>query len=150
MRHAGPVDRDGVDRLRLCLGAVASAIGPGLNRNRRELRFGPKPLWRQHRLGKIETKELIGTVFVRDHWLAQRQQRRTEDGGENTFRGHVRPPEILENGTTLYLGSGRRVSSGTFQQGYRSEAGTRGTAWTDDLIENCTGTLKLIEIGSWL
>ena len=52
----------------------------GLDPNRREFRGGPKPLRREHCLGKVETEELVGTVFVGVRHTGPHQERGAEDG----------------------------------------------------------------------
>src|SRR6267143_678553 len=81
--------------LRARMRSLASGIGSGLDRNRREFRRRPKPLRRKYRLRKVEAEELVGTVLIRHRQAAPRQQRRAKHGGENIFHDHGRPSGML-------------------------------------------------------
>src|ERR1700731_702269 len=81
--------------------ALASAIGLCLDLDRREFGSRPERLRRKQRLGKIEAKELVGTIFIRDRSAAPCQQRRTDHGEANIFQDHSKPPEIRENGNNI-------------------------------------------------
>ena len=67
MRNLGPGMRDA---FRARGRALLFAIGPRLDRNRREFRGWSKPLGRKHRLGKIEAEELTGPVrpLSKERW----------------------------------------------------------------------------------
>src|SRR3982074_956775 len=67
MHNPGLVNNDfGLGfRFRACLRALASAIGSCFDLNRHKLRGRPKRLRRKHGLGKVEAKELVGTVLIR-------------------------------------------------------------------------------------
>ncbi|MGY4373614.1 hypothetical protein ACVWZ3_001253 [Bradyrhizobium sp. i1.3.6] len=74
-----------------------------LQRNRGELRLGPEPLWRQHRLGEIETEIFVGLVVVSARNAAPCEHEGNGNCKWNALQDHGRLLKLLISRGNLLL-----------------------------------------------
>src|ERR1700732_655321 len=121
---------------------VAAAIDGDIERTRRKSRRRAKRFRRKNRGGKVESEELVGTVFVRDRETAPCQRCRETEGDESVLGDH-RGLLNVQNSNRQYLGRILGNSSGSWRQGYCADAAGQDIAWpaefTDHLIPSNQG-----------
>ncbi|MFL6815477.1 MAG: hypothetical protein ACJ8EK_15720 [Bradyrhizobium sp.] len=80
------------DAFRAGLCAIG-ALAPRLQPERDELGWRAERLWRKHRGRKIETKKMLGTIFLGDRNASQCQEHGASRE-DKSFQDHYGPPEV--------------------------------------------------------